>query len=158
MNLPQKDENLVRREALEFLKSHDTMVISTVSPSNDPQAAVIYYVVDEKFNFYFMTSLGSRKCENLRANGKIAFVIGAGPEIVTMQGGGTAEPLDEQEAQVFYKLIERIALKSPWQWPLILLSKKGFCTFRLKPTWMSWFNLDKDAYPDIVTDGFYKII
>lgn len=158
MNLPQKDTNKVRLEALHFLKNHHTMVISTISPSNDPQAAVIYYVVDEMFNFYFMTSLGSKKSENLRANGKVAFVVGAGPTVATMQGGGVAESLNEQEAQVFYKLIEEISLKSPWQWPLILLSKKGFCTFRIKPIWMTWLTLDKDQYPDVATEQFYKII
>ena len=158
MILSQEEKEKVRKEVLKFLKERNTMVVSTVSLSGEPQAATVYYVADENFNFYFMTSVKSRKCENLHSNSKIAFVVGTGPEVVTIQGGGEVDKLDEQEANVFYALIEKIALKSPWQWPLILLTKDSFCTFRIKPKWMVWLNFQKDKYPDIASEEFYKII
>lgn len=158
MILSQEEQAKIKRHALEFLKSHNTMVIATASYEGEPQAATVYYVVDDQFNLYFMTSKGSKKCDNLRSNGKIAFVVGSGPEVVTMQGGGFTESLDENESKVFYDLIERVALKSVNQWPLLTLAKEGFCTFRIVPTWMVWLNLHKDQYPDIASEEFYKII
>ena len=148
----------VKQRALEFLRGQNIMVVSTVSDSGEPQAATVYYVADENFNIYFMTSLKSRKCENLHSNSKIAFVMGTGPEVITVQGGGEVEKLDEHEANIFYALIEKIALKSPWQFPLILIAKEGFCTFRIRPKWMVWLNFQKDRYPDIASKEFHKII
>jgi nitroimidazol reductase NimA-like FMN-containing flavoprotein (pyridoxamine 5'-phosphate oxidase superfamily) len=151
----------MRAHALEFIKSHHTMVLSTVSSSGQPHAATMYYVADDDFNLYFITVSTSKKAENLRANSSTAFVIGAGPEIVTVQGGGSAVPLDEHQALVFYGLIENIALKSPWQWPLLMLTKGKntlFSTFRITPTRMTLFNLDKEKYPDIASEEFHTII
>ena len=158
MGSTSEKQHEVQARALEFLKSRPTMVISSVSENGEPQASTVYYVTDENFNLYFMTSLKSRKCENLHSNSKIAFVVGTGPEVITIQGGGEVEKLDEKETEVFYTLIEKISFKSPWQWPLLLLSKEGFCTFRIKPKWMVWLNLHKEEYPDIAQEKFYKII
>ena len=158
MDLSSEEKMKVKQKALEFLKEHTTMVVSTVSPSGEPQASTVYFMVDDDFNIYFLTSKGSRKCENLKSNGKIAFVVGTGPKVVTIQGGGNAESLDEKEAQVFYDFIEKIGFESPWQWPVTFLAKEGFCTFKIKPTWMVWLNLHKDQYPDIASEEFYKII
>lgn len=158
MILSQEYQEKIQRSALDFLKSRNAMVISTVSPAGEPQVATVYFVVDDDFNLYFMTSSGSRKCENLKSNGKIAFVVGTGPEVITIQGGGTAESLSADEAKVFYGLIEKIALQSVYQWPLLTLAKEGFCTFKIKPSWMVWLNLHKEQYPDIASEEFYKII
>ncbi|MEK9201829.1 MAG: pyridoxamine 5'-phosphate oxidase family protein [Patescibacteria group bacterium] len=158
MDISPEEQNKIRYSALEFLKSHNTMVVSTVSEAGEPQAAAVYYVVDNDFNFYFMSVVGSRKCTNLSANGKMAFVVGTGPEINTVQGGGMAEAFDEQAGEIFGKLSERIKLESPEQWPLLLLAKKGFCTFRVKPTWMVWLNLHKGQHPDVSDIQFHKII
>ncbi|MBI4087057.1 pyridoxamine 5'-phosphate oxidase family protein [Candidatus Kaiserbacteria bacterium] len=154
-------QEAIRKHALEFLKSNYIMVVSTVSPSREPHAATMYYVADDDFNIYFMTAAKSRKAANLRANSKIAFVIGTGPEVVTIQGSGTAMPLDEHEALVFYGLFERIAPESsPRQWPLLRLAKKGdaFSTFRITPASMVLLNVHKEKYPDIAPDEFHVVI
>ena len=158
MNLSPEDQKKIKQKALEFLRERNTMVVSTVSDSGEPQASTVYFMADDNFNIYFLTFKESRKCENLKSNGKIAFVVGTGPEVVTIQGGGNAEFLDEKEAQVFYELIEKVSFKSPWQWPVTLLAKEGFCTFKIKPIWMVWLNLHKEQYPDIASEEFYKII
>ncbi|MBI4087054.1 pyridoxamine 5'-phosphate oxidase family protein [Candidatus Kaiserbacteria bacterium] len=151
----------VRKHALEFLKGNHTMVVSTVSPSGEPHAATMYYIADDDFNIYFMTASKSRKAVNLRANDHIAFVVGTGPEVVTIQGSGTAMPLDEHEALVFYGLFERIAPESsPRQWPLLRLAKEGdgFSTFRITPASMVLLTVDKEKYPDIAHDEFHIVI
>lgn len=158
MNLSPEDKEKVKLRALEFLRGRNTMVVSSVSDLGEPQASTVYFTADNDFNLYFMTSKGSRKCQNLTANGKVAFVVGTGPEVITIQGGGVAESLEENEAKVFFNLIEKVAFRSPWQWPVNLLAKEGYCTFKIKPNWMVWLNLHKEKYPDIASEEFYKII
>jgi nitroimidazol reductase NimA-like FMN-containing flavoprotein (pyridoxamine 5'-phosphate oxidase superfamily) len=150
----------MRARTLAFLKDTDTMVLSTVSASGAPQAATMYFVPDDDFNLYFMTSSGSAKNKNLQSNANVAFVVGTGPAVMTIQGGGKAEPLDEHEALVFYGLIEKIASKSPWKWPILRLTtgKNTFRTFRVRPAWMTMLHIGEPLDPDVPTDGFYKII
>ncbi len=158
MELSPEDQKKIRARALEFLKDHRTMVVSSISDSGNLHAATVYFVVDDNFHLYFMTLSGSSKCENLRANGKVAFVVGTGPEVITIQGGGIAEYMEEKRGKVFYELIKRAALTTPWQWPILFLAKHGFCTFHIIPTWMVWLNLHKEKYPDIAREEFYQIV
>lgn len=148
----------VRYEALKFLKNHATMVLASISENLDPEAATLYFVSDDDFNLYFMTSLESKKCQNLRINGKVAFVIGSGPEVITLQGGGTAKELPRREAETFYELIKQTALASANQWPLLQLAKEGYATFKITPSWLTYLNFEKEKYPDIASDSFYSII
>lgn len=148
----------IREEALRFIRSQNTMVVSTVSESGEPHAATVYFVINDDLSIYFMTATGSQKYQNLNSSGKIAFVIGTGPEINSVQGGGMVESLDASEAVVFFKLIEKIVDQSLFKWPITKLATEGYSTFKIKPDWMVWYNLDKEHYPDLASDKFYKII
>lgn len=149
----------IRAQARIFLKSTDTMVLSTVSANGEPQAATMYFVSDDDFNLYFITSSESTKNKNLETNNNVAFVVGTGPAVLTIQGGGKAAALDEQEALVFYGLIEKIAEQSASKWPVLRLMSGGtFRTFRIKPTWMTLLHIGDRPDPNVPTDGFYKII
>ena len=66
----------VKKEALDFLKSHKTAVIATVSSGGEPRAATVYYTVDDDFCLYFMTGRETRKFKNLQQTGRISFVVG----------------------------------------------------------------------------------
>lgn len=147
----------MRAQALEFLKNENRMVVSSVSDSGEPECALVYYTVDENFDLYFMTSPGSRKCENLRANGKTAFVIGTGPEVTTVQGGGRAKALDNKESEIFFELIKNGAIKTN-KWPLLTLEKEGFCTFKIVPAWLTWFSMESKKSPSLEDEDFFKII
>ncbi len=147
-----------KNEARKFLQLHHTMVLASISNDVEPQAATIYYVCDDDFNLYFMTAANSKKAENLRTNGKVAFVVGQGPEIITIQGGGVAKELPSEEAHTFHELIKQVAFTSANQWPVLQLAEEGFSTFKIAPTWLSYLNLEKEKYPDIASKEFYKII
>ena len=134
------------------------MVLASISENVEPEAATLYYVVDEHFHFYFMTSAISKKADNLRANGKVAFVVGQGPEVITVQGGGIAKELPQKEAQTFHDLIKAVALKSANQWPILQLAEEGYCTFKITPSWLTYLNMEKEKHPDIASSEFHKII
>ena len=77
-----------------FLREHRLAVISTLGPEASPQAAVIGIAVTEALDIIFDTSTTSRKYANLRADPRVALVIGwdLGQ---TVQIEGTAEVLSQ---------------------------------------------------------------
>ena len=87
-------------------------------------------------------------------------MVGTGPAAITLQGEGTAELLDAEEADIYNVQIETHAIQSPAQWPLTLLvrDKTASCTFRITPTKMRWLNLDTEHYPESARDDFYHLL
>lgn len=63
-------------QLLEFLRGQRWAVEASVAKENQPQAAVIGVAVTEKCELVFDTLAASRKAENLRANPRIALVVG----------------------------------------------------------------------------------
>lgn len=158
INLSEIWKVKVKSLALTFLKSNNVMSVASASIDCEPHTAIVYYTIDEDFNVYFMTSRGSKKYNNLKQNNKIAFTINSNKGINAIQGGGIAEELNEVQATTFFKLINNLIGRDLFRWPLMRLAEEGYCTFKIKPTWMVWFNLDKENYPEISSDRFYKII
>ncbi len=151
-------DSMAKDHALKFLKSHTTMVLASMSNNVEPAAATVYFVSDDNFNLFFLTSAKSKKADNLKTNGKVAFVIGWGPEIITIQGAGVAKDLPEKEAEIFFDLIKKNAFTSVNQWPILKFADEGYCAFKITPSWISYLNLNKELYPDIASNEFYKII
>src|SRR5215470_16347208 len=80
---------------LEFMRSQSIGVETSVSSSGVPQAAVVGYVVTERFEIFFDTVDSTRKAKNLRENPNIGFVIGgssAGDERTVQLQGVVDEP------------------------------------------------------------------
>jgi general stress protein 26 len=65
-----------KKLAFDFLQSHTVAILSTVSPDNLPDAAVIYTLVDEQFNFFFITKSATTKAKNLENNKNAALTLG----------------------------------------------------------------------------------
>ncbi len=94
----KRESPKVIAEALAYLRSQVTAVVSTVSTQNMPEAATVFYWIDEtgsnRFNVYFITHRHSRKFANLLNNHHVAIVVGAAFEPRTMQIEGEAELVD----------------------------------------------------------------
>lgn len=67
---------MTRDELLEFLRAQPWAVESSVTGEGAPQAAVVGVAVTDQFELVFDTLGTSRKACNLRANPRIAVVIG----------------------------------------------------------------------------------
>lgn len=67
---------MTRDELLEFLRSQPWAVEASVAGDGAPQAAVVGVAVSEQLELVFDTLGTSRKAGNLRANPRIAVVIG----------------------------------------------------------------------------------
>jgi pyridoxine/pyridoxamine 5'-phosphate oxidase len=120
---------MTRAELLLFLKEHRLGVQSTVSPAGDPQAAVVGIAVTPELEIVFDTLDTTRKCRNLRANPKIALVIGWDQEITVQLEGIADEPAGAERDRILEAYFavypdgrDRLA------WP-------GITHFRIRPTW-----------------------
>lgn len=74
---------MTRSQLLEFLRKHRLGVLSTVSLSGEPEAAVVGIAVTDRLELVFDTLASTRKVLNLRRLPKIAFVVGWDTEITT---------------------------------------------------------------------------
>jgi len=130
-----------KKKFLEFLKNNNVAVISTVSPDNQPMSAIIYYIVDDNFNFYFM-SKNTRKVQNIEMNNKVALQIGNGNAPVGAQIHGEAGKIigdaefDEKRDQLIQSL-----LHNKFSPPIFEIEGEEFVIYNIKPTWMRWLDL-----------------
>ena len=76
-------------DLLRFLRQHKVAVQSSVAEDGSPQAAVIGFAVSDDLEIVFDTLESTRKARNLRADPRIALVIGW--DQITVQIEGVAE-------------------------------------------------------------------
>ncbi len=61
-----------KTDILNFICQHDLCVLSTVSPANAPEAAVIKFAITPQFEIIFNTYTTYRKYAHLQSNQKVA--------------------------------------------------------------------------------------
>ena len=133
-----------KKEARAFLQANDTMVIATASAKGEPQAAPVYYAMDDDFTFHFVTASESRKAAHIRENQKVAFTVWGSKGIAVVQGGGNAVMSEGNHDDI----IERISRKlddKPYHWPLLEAPHAGYVGVTVKPEWLVWLSVDGDA-------------
>ena len=141
---------ITRAELLDFLRSRRYAVQSSLHPSGAPQSAVVGIAVSDDFEIVFDTLATSRKGQNLRHRGAIAFVIGSleGYDERTVQYEGRAdEPVGAERARltdlylgVFPDGRER------QKWP-------GLTYIRATPTWLRYSDYSVDPPAIVELDG-----
>jgi len=131
---------LTRQELLAFMRSHAMAVQASVSAHGAPQAAVVGFVVNDRFEVFFDTLDSTRKLSNLRQDARIALVIGglSDDEEQTVQYEGLAdEPqgaeLDSLKALYFRVFPEGRERQS---WP-------GLTYVRTRPLWLRYSDFDQ---------------
>jgi general stress protein 26 len=128
---------MTRNELLAFMRSERYAVQASVSTRGRPQAAVVGIAVSDAFEIVFDTLESTRKAVNLRANPRVAFVIGGtrdGDER-TVQYEGTADVPEGAERE----RLQRIYFgrfpdgRDRQAWP-------GLIYVRVKPAWIRYSN------------------
>jgi hypothetical protein len=134
---------------LAFLRAHREAIQASVSPSGAPQAAIVGVAFSDELEVVFDTLESTRKAHNLRANPRIALVIGSGERTVQVEGiadeptGAELERVRELYFAVYPDGRDRLR-----DWP-------GLIHVRVRPTWIR----DSDfsvAPPRIVEQSFVK--
>jgi pyridoxine/pyridoxamine 5'-phosphate oxidase len=119
-----------------FIKARTLGVISTTSPSGDPQSAVVGIAVSPQLQIVFDTLKSSRKYANLKADPRISLVVGWDAEITVQYEGTAIEPEGEalrQAKDLYFETwpsgVER------QQWP-------GITWFLISPAWIRYSDFD----------------
>ena len=133
-NLPAADA--AGRKALEFLRSHDLAVLSTVSSDGRPHGAAVHYVMDHD-EVYILTKGDTQKAHNLLATRQAALTVYDAAKLQTVQLQGTAAIAAEPSAKNW----AFTALASPRKYdggqeapPAVDLADGAFIVFRISPT------------------------
>lgn len=155
----------IKENSLRFLREKEniTAMIATVSETGIPHAAVVYYFIDEDFNFFFITASNSVKYKNLLSNSQMSIAIGFGPKYVTIQGHGQATMLEkrsEAENQAIAKIYMRLEANDS-TWPAFQLDKNNreqISVFKFVPTSLTLLNLENDNGLIVTDDDLQKII
>ena len=125
---------------LDFIKKHTIGVVSTVSPKNTPEAAVVEFGQTEDHEIIFDTLSDSRKYKNLQTNNYVALVIGW-DEDITVQYEGQASELSGEELTK-YKVIFFKKLPHARKWEKV----KGIKFFKIVPNWIRYSDLRKHPW------------
>ncbi|WP_406000106.1 pyridoxamine 5'-phosphate oxidase family protein [Streptomyces sp. NBC_00829] len=133
-----------RDELIWFLRRYKLAVQASVSPDGAPQAAVVGYAVSDQLEIVFDTVDTTRKCINLRADPRIALVIGW-DDAITAQIEGVAdfptgtelERVREWYFTAYPDGRDRLA------WP-------GITHVRVRPSWVRYSDFTQD--PPLVVE------
>ena len=149
--MDQEWKQKIKSGALTFLRENKVAVLSTTT-NNEPHAAAIYYIIDDEFKLYFVTDPESRKAKDIKSNSKVAIVVGAGPEISTIQGGGEAIEDVPKTVEILNEISAKLNPNESHHWPIMKLNHKSLVCFRVEFSWLNWLNMDLTG----LSAGTYK--
>jgi len=160
------ETNTIKDTTLNFLREKDrlTAVLATATMTGESHAAVVYYFVDEDFNFYFLTATNTKKHQNLLANPQSSIVIGFGPSQTTIQGNGTAtllEKASDEENHTIALIKKRLQDHNGETWPVFQLDtfdSESIAVFKFTPQSLHLLNLEQDNGLTVTTDDVHQII
>lgn len=91
-------------KARKIIADNNYMTLATCTQKGEPWAAVVFYVYDKDYNFYFLSAIDSRHAKNIEKNPKVSAVmfdssapIGTSDEV---QIEGNAEEVDEDTKNI----------------------------------------------------------
>ncbi|MGW0555625.1 pyridoxamine 5'-phosphate oxidase family protein [Streptomyces sp. NPDC002926] len=132
-----------RDELMWFLRRYKLAVQATVTPDGAPQAAVVGFAVSDELEIVFDTVETTRKCLDLRADPRIALVIGW-DDAITVQLEGVADfptgPELERIQQCYFAAYPDGRDRLTWP---------GITHVRVRPTWVRYSDFTQDP-PHIV--------
>jgi general stress protein 26 len=118
----------------QFLANNRKAVLSTVSPSGNPEAAMMLYVVEDiDLVLYWGTKKSFRKYENLKANPHVAVTVMQAVEdpLVTVQLEGVVEFIAPEQEEFVYSLFDH---KNPSKF--FVRGASDFVLFKVVPQWV----------------------
>ena len=138
-----------KSQILAFMRAHRLAVQATASTDGAPQAAVVGFAVSDRFEIVFDTLASTRKALNIRANARVAFVIGGlkKNDERTVQFEGIADEPTATELERLKRIYYEVFPDGPdrLNWP-------GLIYVRVQPTWIRYSDYTRDP-PEIAEFG-----
>ena len=155
------DKEVVRRNALEFLRNIDVGVVATVDENGQPYVSPVYYAEGGDFEIYFFATSASRKSQNIMKNSKVAFSAGTGPEHICVTVRGIAKLVEGHEYDRGSFLITQKAEKNSMDnWPIRKVEelKRHYpYLYKIEPQEVTFLNIDSSKEPSSIADHFHQI-
>ena len=120
---------MTRDDIRGYAKAHRLAVLASTAADGSPQAAIIGVAVTDDLELIFDTLNTSRKYANLKADARVAFVIGEGAQ--TLQYQGIAEELSGEALARCKPIYFAVWPDGPAREGL-----PGITYFRVRPTWL----------------------
>ncbi|WP_455351307.1 pyridoxamine 5'-phosphate oxidase family protein [Streptomyces sp. SYSU K217416] len=127
-----------RNELIWFLRRHKLAIQASVTPDGAPQAAVVGFAVSDGLEIVFDTVETTRKYRNLRADPRIALVIGWGDEVTAQIEGVADFPTGSELERI------RACYFSAWPDGRDRLTWPGITHVRVRPTWVRLSDFTRD--------------
>lgn len=129
-----------KKDILNFVRKHKLAVLSTVTPDNKSQSAVLEFGETDDLELIFDMFKSSRKYKNLLKNKNVSVVIGWDNNI-TVQYEGIAEEVMGEKSEKYKKMYWN---KNPeakrWE------KKEGITYFKVIPKWIRYSDLNKNPW------------
>ena len=141
-----------RKFILGFIKRHKICVLSTVSPDNRPESAVIEFGETDNLELIFDTFMTYRKYKNILNNHNVSVVIGW-DEDRTVQYEGVAVELNMLDTIKYQKLY---VAKNPSVAKFMVMP--GIRCFKITPKWIRYTDVGVFPYKIIELDLNFDIL
>ena len=126
-----------------FARLERLVVVSTVTPSGTPEAALVDIAADDEGTFFFNAYKTARKLDNLRANPRAAMVIGTRGD-VSLQLEGPAYVAVGEERDYF-------AAAHVAHYPASRAEDQDFEMIVIRPQWVRHY--DASTRPPTVVEA-----
>ncbi len=141
-----------RADALAFLKSYNTGVLSTLSAEGSPRGRLVYYVCDEAFSIYFLTLVHTRKVEDMQKHPHVAFTVANEAVPLTVQIEGIVQEVSDVPVSdtIVHQIFKELVSNSTYHAPLARFDAATVKFFRIVPTWIRWGDFTSGNHTDEV--------
>lgn len=140
-----KHSDPIHERVLQFIREKRVGVVATES-GHVPHGATVFFLVEDDFTLFFVTTGGTKKIRDIRKNPRVAVVFGAEDSPDTVQIEGTATILEGAESLPIITKVTEIASSMRYHWPPIArLSSDHLVAVKVVPEWMRWLDLRPTA-------------
>ncbi len=129
---------MTRDELLWFLRKHKLAVQASKASDGTPQAAIVGFAVSDELELVFDTIETTRKCFNLRADPRIALVVGWDDAITAQIEGVVDFPTGSELTRIqecYFRAYPDG--RDRLDWP-------GITHVRVRPTWVRYSDFTQD--------------
>jgi pyridoxine/pyridoxamine 5'-phosphate oxidase len=119
-----------------YLNEQSMAAVATVSQEGRPEAATIYFEVDDELNFYFLIRSDSRKYKNLQHNPMAALVVSSEHPLQTVQVEGEVASVVDKDALASLLHHLKIKAKNKYWAPPFTKLEGNLKLMKLSPDWL----------------------
>ena len=131
----------IRQVIRDFLETQSTVALATVNAAGHPETAPVFYVSDDQFNLYWLSTTQVAHSVNLSAHSQVSGSICPATwqweDIVGLQIKGEARAISDERVREQILLIYLRKFQLPPSFDNLIASSTLYV---LRPTWLRWVN------------------